>query len=113
MRKLFLAAGLFIASGAFALDINFGGGIITGAGKRDCYCYTLNIEGELDRILLLYGLSYTYCHPKAEVSQLKDEELYFSGGERFPVSDAAYSDSRKVPAVKRFDFLSKDDGWDL
>jgi hypothetical protein len=30
MRKLFLAAGLFIASGAFALDINFGGGLVLG-----------------------------------------------------------------------------------
>jgi hypothetical protein len=150
------------------------GGIITGAGKQDCYLTVLTIEPALarlrhtlhsesfsrlnpadiaerilarsgiegffaedyidrrkygqhllfvesdesrldflERILRLYGLSYTFRHPKAEASQLKDEELYFSDGERFPVSDVAYSDNRKVPAVKRFDFLSKDEGQSL
>jgi hypothetical protein len=67
----------------------------------------------LDRILLLYGISYTYRHPKAEGAKLGEAELYFSDGERYPVSDLAYSDNRKIPAVQRFDFLSKDEGQDL
>jgi hypothetical protein len=67
----------------------------------------------LDRILRLYGLSYTYRHPRAEGARLGEGELYFSDGERYPVSDLAYSDNRKIPAVQRFDFLSKDEGQDL
>lgn len=67
----------------------------------------------LNRIMGLYGLSYTFCHPKTANSQLNDTGLYFSDGERYPVSDVVYSDKRTVPAVQRFDFLSKDEGQSL
>ncbi|MDR2102851.1 MAG: phage late control D family protein [Treponema sp.] len=67
----------------------------------------------LDRLLRIYGLSYTFCHPKTGASRLMDAELYFSDGGRYPVSDVVYSDNRKVPAVGRFDFLGKDEGQNL
>ncbi|MDR3356762.1 MAG: phage late control D family protein [Spirochaetaceae bacterium] len=74
----------------------------------------------LDGLLRLYGLSYTFCHPRAGDSTLMDAELYFSDGERYPVSEVVYSDNRKSQAaVVHFDFLAKDeehnlwkmDGW--
>ncbi|MFP3089606.1 hypothetical protein LQZ21_04700 [Treponema sp. TIM-1] len=64
----------------------------------------------LDRLLRIYGLSYTFCHPGPGDSGLADAELYFSDGEKFPLSGVVYSDKRKVPAIGRFDFLSKDEG---
>jgi hypothetical protein len=67
----------------------------------------------LDRLLQLYGISYTFCHLQTENSRLIDAELYFSDGERYPVSDVVYSDKRNVPAIGRFDFLSKDEGQNL
>jgi hypothetical protein len=67
----------------------------------------------LNRLLRLYGLSYTFCHPRAGDSQLMDTELYFSDGERYPVSDVVYSDNRKIPAISRFDFLTKDEAQSL
>jgi hypothetical protein len=67
----------------------------------------------LHQLFRLYGLSYTYCHPKAEGSELGEAELYFSDGERYPVSDLVYSDNRKVPAVQGFDFLSRDERQSL
>ncbi|MDR0998999.1 MAG: phage late control D family protein [Treponema sp.] len=67
----------------------------------------------LHQVLLLYGLSYTCRHPRAEGARLGEGELYFSDGERYPVSDVVYSDNRKVPDVRRFDFLGKDEGQSL
>jgi uncharacterized protein involved in type VI secretion and phage assembly len=64
----------------------------------------------IQQLLSLYGLSYTFCHPKAQGTSLGETGLYFSDGERFPRSDIVYSDNRKVPDSVAFDFLSKDEG---
>jgi uncharacterized protein involved in type VI secretion and phage assembly len=64
----------------------------------------------LDRLLRLYGISYTFCHPQTGDGRLGDAALHFSDGRRYPVSDVAYSDKRKVPEVERFDFLMQDEG---
>jgi hypothetical protein len=64
----------------------------------------------IQHLLYLYGLSYTFCHPKAQGAQLGETKLYFTDGERFPHSDIAYSDNRKIPDTIAFDFLSKDEG---
>jgi hypothetical protein len=67
----------------------------------------------LDRLLRLYGISYVFCHPQTGEGRLGDADLHFSDGRQYPVSDLAYSDKRKVPAVERFDFLTKDEGHNL
>ncbi|GHV46782.1 hypothetical protein AGMMS49546_35400 [Spirochaetia bacterium] len=67
----------------------------------------------IQNLLYLYGLSYTFCHPKAQGTSLGETGLYFSDGERFPLSDIAYTDNRKVPDSIAFDFLSKDEGQSI
>ncbi|MDR1362764.1 MAG: phage late control D family protein [Spirochaetaceae bacterium] len=63
----------------------------------------------IERIAGLYGLPYTFKHPAVLGSALGTEELYFSNGEKFPVSEIVYSDKRKEPGIAEFDFLSADE----
>jgi uncharacterized protein involved in type VI secretion and phage assembly len=63
----------------------------------------------IDQIGAMYGISYTFMHPAIQGNALGDAELYFSDGERFPISGVTYSDKRKEPDVLRFDFLAEDE----
>jgi hypothetical protein len=67
----------------------------------------------IERIAGMYGLSYTFTHPAVSDSALGSESLYFSSGEKFPVSDIVYSDKRKEPDIAQFDFLSADESQNL
>jgi hypothetical protein len=67
----------------------------------------------LERIAAMYGISYTFTHPEVSGSGLGEAELYFSEGERFPVSPVAYSDNRKAPEVLTFDFLEAEESKSL
>jgi hypothetical protein len=66
----------------------------------------------IERIAGMYGISYTFTHPVTD-GCLGNAELYFSDGERFPVSAVVYSDNRKVPETLSFDFLAADEGNSL
>jgi uncharacterized protein involved in type VI secretion and phage assembly len=67
----------------------------------------------------LYGISFTFAHPKSPPDALGAPVLYFSDGEKFPLSDIVYSDKREEPRTAAFDFISADesrniwkmDGW--
>ncbi|MDR2659217.1 MAG: phage late control D family protein [Spirochaetaceae bacterium] len=63
----------------------------------------------IDSISRLYGISLVLTHPVVPGSALGSAELYFSAGEKFPVSALVYSDKRKEPDTLQFDFLSSDD----
>jgi uncharacterized protein involved in type VI secretion and phage assembly len=75
----------------------------------------------IQELLNLYGLSFTFRHPKVEKGRIGTEELFFSDGYRYPVSDLNYSDNRKIPDVSRFDAASsneednlwKMDAWNM
>jgi len=67
----------------------------------------------ISALLARYGLSFTFRHPGVSSSQLGAEELYFTDGFRFPVSELRYSDKRSVPPVGQYDFLSQDEGKSL
>jgi uncharacterized protein involved in type VI secretion and phage assembly len=71
------------------------------------------VLGFIQHLSYLYGLSYTFCHPKAQGAHLGETGLYFTDGERFPHSDTVYSDNRKVPDTLAFDFLSRDEGQSI
>jgi hypothetical protein len=71
----------------------------------------------LKSIAGLYGISFVYAHPENKPGALGSAALYFSDGEKFPLSDIRYSDKRKEPQTAGFDFLGageslwKMDGW--
>jgi uncharacterized protein involved in type VI secretion and phage assembly len=67
----------------------------------------------IEQIAAMYGISYTFTHPEVSGGGLGDAELYFSDGERFPVSPVAYSDKRTEPDTLEFDFLAADEGKSL
>jgi hypothetical protein len=84
------------------------------------YCAKLMFEQNetsdlsfIQELLDLYGLSFTFRHPKAEKGRLGTEELFFSDGYRYPISDADYSDNRKIPDVSRFDAAFSNEGDNL
>jgi uncharacterized protein involved in type VI secretion and phage assembly len=54
----------------------------------------------------LYGISFTFVHPKIQAEALGAADMYFSDGETFPLSDIVYSDEREEPKTVSFDFLS-------
>jgi hypothetical protein len=54
----------------------------------------------------LYGISFTFVHPKNQSKTLGVSDLYFSDGFKFPLSDIVYSDKREEPRTVGFDFLS-------
>ncbi|MDR2743032.1 MAG: phage late control D family protein [Treponema sp.] len=58
----------------------------------------------------LYGISFTFVHPKTQAGALGVADLYFSDGEQFPLSDVVYSDKQEEPRVVSFDFLGFDEG---
>jgi uncharacterized protein involved in type VI secretion and phage assembly len=57
----------------------------------------------------LYGISFTFTHPKSQPGALCTADLYFSDGEKFPRTDIEYSDKRKEPEVVQFDFLGAEE----
>jgi hypothetical protein len=61
-------------------------------------------------IASMYGISFIFTHPKNSDNALGVAELYFSDGEKFPLSPVVYSDKREEPASVLFDFLSADEG---
>jgi hypothetical protein len=67
----------------------------------------------IDKIARLYGISFTFTHPAPSDSGAGAAELYFSNGEKFPVSLVTYSDKRKTDAILKFDFLSSDEGQNI
>ncbi|MDR1986072.1 MAG: phage late control D family protein [Treponema sp.] len=58
----------------------------------------------------LYGISFTLVHPKTQEETLGVADLYFSDGEKFPLSDVVYSDKREEPRLVSFDFLGFNEG---
>jgi uncharacterized protein involved in type VI secretion and phage assembly len=84
------------------------------------YCAKLMFEQNetsdlnfIRELLGLYGLSFTFRHPRTEKGRLGAEELFFSDGYRYPVSDVDYSDNRKIPDVSRFDSASSGEADNL
>jgi hypothetical protein len=75
----------------------------------------------LKAVAELYGISFTFTHPKVTEGALGEAELYFSEGKKFPLSGIVYSDNRTEPLIAAFDFLSaaevqsiwKMDNWDM
>jgi uncharacterized protein involved in type VI secretion and phage assembly len=73
----------------------------------------------LKSITGLYGVSFAFTHPKNQNTALGTADLYFSDGEKFPLSGILYSDKREEPRIVNFDYLSatedeniwKMDGW--
>jgi hypothetical protein len=65
--------------------------------------------GFIDSLARLYGISLVLTHPAVSPGALASAELYFSGGEKFPVSALAYSDKRSEPDTLQFDFLGADE----
>ena len=63
----------------------------------------------IDAIARLYGISLVLTHPAVPSGALGAAEVYFSTGEKFPVSALAYSDKRNEPDPLQFDFLSADE----
>jgi hypothetical protein len=63
----------------------------------------------IDSIARLYGISLVLTHPEVKPGSLGAAELYFSTGEKFPISALAYSDKRGEPDTLEFDFLSADE----
>jgi hypothetical protein len=64
----------------------------------------------LKGIAELYGISFTFVHPKTEAEVLGMAGLCFSDGEIFPLSNVIYSDKREEPSIVNFDFLGFDEG---
>ncbi|MDR2758062.1 MAG: phage late control D family protein [Spirochaetaceae bacterium] len=64
----------------------------------------------IESIAELYGISFIFVHPKSQADALGAAVLYFSDGEKFPLSDAAYSDKREEPHTVNFDFLNFEEG---
>ncbi|MDR1251191.1 MAG: phage late control D family protein [Treponema sp.] len=67
----------------------------------------------LTSIAGLYGISFTFVHPQTQAKALGSAVLYFSDGEKFPLSDIGYSDKRKDPPILSFDFLSAAEGQNI
>ncbi|MDR0684530.1 MAG: phage late control D family protein [Spirochaetaceae bacterium] len=63
----------------------------------------------IDAIARLYGISLVLTHPAVSPGALGAAEVYFSTGEKFPVSALAYSDKRSEPDALQFDFLRADE----
>jgi uncharacterized protein involved in type VI secretion and phage assembly len=61
----------------------------------------------------LYGITFTFLHPKTPAKALGLAELYFSEGQTFPLSDLAYSDKREEPRTVGFDFLKAAEGQNI
>jgi uncharacterized protein involved in type VI secretion and phage assembly len=60
----------------------------------------------------LYGISFTFLHPKPR-GDLGVADIYFSDGQQFPLSDIAYSDKREEPRIVSFDFLKAAEGQNI
>ncbi|MDR0556804.1 MAG: phage late control D family protein [Treponema sp.] len=80
-------------------------------GKHLCFEQSMMSDFDMiDSIARMYGISFMFTHPKTAENSLGGAELYFSDGERFPLSPVVYSDKREEPVSAAFDFLSADEG---
>jgi hypothetical protein len=83
-------------------------------GKKLMFDQTkMSDYGFIDSLARRYGISLVLTHPAVSPGALAAAEIYFTCGEKFPVSALVYSDKRTEPEPLQFDFLGADEKTSL
>jgi uncharacterized protein involved in type VI secretion and phage assembly len=105
--------------GKYGLEARMERGFVSSSKYGRKLLFDQSETSDLDFLMSiagLYGISFVFTHKRKPPDTLGVSDLYFSDGEKFPLSDISYSDKREEPPVANFIFLGaeeKQSAWKM